>query len=349
MTNGTVVSESTISRSALRAIAECEGPCVTIVLAPARSTEPPKRAARRLKPALETARRDLEAQGYSASFAHDLLAPLEGLAVEETMRKGMVILRSPELFQWFAHEESLPESVTVSGLFYLKPLLTLLRETQGFYVLELGKRGIHLLHTTSSSFTEVPLPAGVPKSLEGPEDSLDRDLENRSAAGRREARHADLVELFRKITRGVLEVLRDSTEPLILAGTDYELSVYRSVDIYPYTLKAGIPGNPDRLTAAEIKSRGRTILAEYHAGRESQILARYEDLAGRRGATTELPQILTAAGEGRIGQMLVAADIPPDLALNRAIVETIRHAGDVVLLSTAGTPDGARMAAWLRY
>ncbi len=156
----------------------------------------------------------------------------------------------------------------------LKPLLPAFIENEAFFVLALSQHDVHLHYGRALSMVEVDL-GETPRSLE---EALRYDTPDaqvtfhgsarpggpRSPGGTMWHGHADIgstldrdIFLFMKqVNAGVHRVLGEQTTPLILAGVEYEMALYRQANTYPYLAEAGVDGNPKLLSPAELHAAG---------------------------------------------------------------------------------------------
>ncbi len=259
------------------------GPCITLLLPPYRPGETSEPPAALLKSDLQAAARQLAARKVPEQAIGELLEPLRQLSHEEESLAGAVsariIFRSPGVFRQF--ELPIPPSpeqaCTVGGCFWIRPILASLALPSTVYVLEVTKKAVTLLACGFTGVTAIGLPEGTPKTLD---EALgfkapDHDLINRSAAGPssgamqgvqfgtgsgRETEHAHLHDFYRAIDRGVSELLHWNQAPLVLAGVDEDVNIYRAVSTYPHLLEQGIHGSPGtQMTPGQILRQAHDI------------------------------------------------------------------------------------------
>jgi hypothetical protein len=157
--------------------------------------------------------------------------------------------------------------------------------------------------------------------------------------------------------------------PLVLAGVESHFPIYREASRYGHLLPEGIAGNPELLSTAELHERGWSLVEPVFRRAQEAALAQYRQFAGTGNTSSQLAEILVAAGEGRVGTLFVARDAhrwgtPPtdgqalslhderepgdtDL-LDVAAAETLRRHGIVHVLGRERMPDGLEAAALLR-
>ena len=63
-------------------------------------------------------------------------------------------------------------------------------------------------------------------------------------------------EYFREVDRRIMEVLHEEKAPLMLAGMDHLMALYRQVSRYPQ-YEEGLSGNPQYTASEELHRRRR--------------------------------------------------------------------------------------------
>jgi hypothetical protein len=185
----------------------------------------------------------------------------------------------------------------------------------------------------------------------------------------REDKPEYLAHFFRQIDRGVNEVLRGSSDPLVIAAVDRELALYRSVNTYANLAEEDVQGAPNGLKAGEMHARAIDALLRSYEKKVDDVLSEYNHKVGS-GASNRLKDIVTAAHDGRVLTLLVSDSLEATGAfdeathsvkgrqtgasededlVNDAAVQTILHAGQVCVVPNSKLPNGAPLAAVFRY
>lgn len=386
----TKLTSDPLTKEIIPSLVNAAGPCITLLLPPYRPGEPGKPAAMILKRDLQEAAKNLTARRIDEPLIAELLEPLHQLSREEESLAGSgsarVIFRSHDLFRQFELlvSPSVERACTVGDCFWIRPLLASLALPPHVYVIDVTKKAVALMASGVDGVKNVELPKGTPKTLD---EALgfnppDHDLMNRSASGPstgamhgvqfgtgsgRETQHAYLHDFYRAIDRGVNDLLRLHHPPLILAGVDEDMVIYRSINTYSNLMEQGIHDSKGAaMSQAQILRHARDIaLFSYERRVAIEMAAARERLAPARFAI-DLDSILQAAVEGRVSDLYLDAGAlrmgifegkvfggsinwhDEDL-LNVAAVETLRRSGIVQSLPTHLMPKGAVAAATLRY
>jgi len=361
-----------LDHHAMKFLATCQGPCITVVV-PAHHPGAQEGSRKALVHALVRTAGEEMKRGKFAKHAAELLAPLEEIAQESGGGAGFAIFRSPEYTARYylpaAAGKGLVENLVVGDHFYLTPFVADALALHDFFVLGLSTKQLRLFRYTNGECKEMPLPAAVPASLEaaGGFDKPDHDLETRSANGPstgnmrgirvgtlsdREKFPQYLHHFFEIVDRGLKPVLEG--KPLLLMGVHEELAAYRRTAKHAHILTADCVGSVDVLTLPDISIRAAKACRAHHQLLAERVLAEYQEMPDRGRTLADVPAVVRAAGEGRVHRLCVRAgtQVPGpggDDLVNIAVVETLRAGGEVFVLQESKMPPALPLAAILRY
>lgn len=373
------------------------GICISIVLSTHRMGVEMQSDPLKLRNAIRTVEKQLHESGPSSKEESEkLLKPVEALLDEKAFWQhegdGLVIFRSSHLFRVYRTPLHVTDQIIISDHFYVKPLLPLLVDDGRFYVLALSQNAIRLLEGTHYNIQEIALPGAVPRSLAEAleyDDIEDNDVRHYSSSsgagtGKRGRRAAifygqgvgiddlkdQILRYFQQVNHGLHELLRDETAPLVLAGVEYLIPMYREANTYPHLMEQAITGNPDKLKAATLHKQAWAIVQPFFLKPEREAANRYRAAMGTGYASKAIEEVLLAAAYGRVESLFVALDQmqwgrfdaatntlarhqeaePGDEdLLNVAAVQTLLHDGAVYAVEQAEMPDESPIAAVYRY
>jgi hypothetical protein len=181
-----------------------------------------------------------------------------------------------------------------------------------------------------------------------------------------------ILRYFHWVDEGLRDLLRDVKAPLVLAGVDYLLPIYKEANTYPYLVDEGIEGNPEELRAEELHQRAWAIVQPRFLEAQKEASAEYKQLAGAGSeqASNDLKKVVRAAYHGRVETLFVAVGLqqwgtfdpetntvqvheeaePGDEdLLDFAAVQTLLNGGTVYAVEPDKVPDEALLAAMFRY
>ena len=373
-------------------ISSQQKPCVSIYLPTHRRGPEVEQDPIRLKNSLRKAERLLSDGGMRSLEVNRLLGParklLESSQFWRHQSDGLAIFLSSDEFRHYELPYHFDEVVVVTDRFHVKPLLPILTDEARFYVLAISQNQVRLLQGSAFSVSEMNLD-GVASSLA---ETLDPDR-NQShlqfytgtssrGGGRRDAifhgmgggeedHKKDIQKFFSQVDRGIAELLKDDPGPLVLAGVDYLLSLYREVSRYPHLVDTGIPGNPEDESAEDLHRQAWGMVEPRLKEARSKTWQRFNALrnSASRLADDDVTQVIPSAMNGRIDALFVADHVRQwgtiDSGRNEVVIHDKEQTGDYDLLDLAAVytlskggvvytmPDrqanGASVAAIYRY
>ena len=348
----------------------------------------------RCKTLLRQAEEQLLANGLRPQEVQNLVQPVQQLLANhvfwQRQSHGLALFLAPQIFRAYSVPLPLDELVVVAPRFHSKPLLPLLSGDGHFFVLALSQKEVRLLRGTRYSISEVELP-GVPQGVaealryEDPEKkghhypgSQGRPAGGISplaghGVGIEDATHEPndaILRYFQQVDAGLRAFLRDEHAPLVLAGVEYLLPIFRRANTYPHLLTEGVTGNPEGLRPEELQERAWPLVQPHFQRTQEGAAAQYRQLVGTGRATGDLSAVITAAYDGRIDTLFVAvgtqqwgifhqesrtveahqeAVAGDEDLLDVAATYTLLRRGTVYAVAPEQVPDHTPAAAILRY
>jgi hypothetical protein len=373
----------------LKAILASSGPCVSVyiplsVLPPSQSARANALLWKQTVKSLEEKIANHGSQGRELVHSiADWDAVLQG---EQPHGQAIGVFRSAEVFRIVWIEEPVKARAVIGPHFYIRPLLPELTRPKVFYLLALSKKNVRMLRCTLRSSEEIPLPGGIITSFDEwmhaakPDHLAAKSATTGPSSGsargpmfttsyERETQDQYVAHFFRQLDRGVNEALRGRSEPLVLAGVEDEVARYRETNTYSYLAEEAVQGAPNGLKAGEMHARAINALLRCYDNRVDGALAEYNHKVGA-GASNRLKDVLRAAHEGRVLTLLISDSLEAtgsfdentytvkgretgtssdeDL-VNDAAVQTILHAGQVLVAPNSKMPNGSPVAAIFRF
>ena len=334
--------------------AEC---CLSVYLPTHRALPEARQDPIRFKNLLREAESGLASRGLRAPEIEDLLKPARDLLDDPLFWRyqatGLAVFLSRERCREYRLPISFPELLVVSDRFHIKPLLPLLSSDDRFFILALSLNNVRLIEGTLYGAGEIELqnvPGSLKEILRGYD--FDEQLQFHTRAQQAGAERAAVFhghgsgtedikprisEYFRQIDEGVLARLRNQNAPLVLAGVESLFPLYRGVNSYPGLLEEGIAGNPESLSAEELRQRAWEIVEPRFVRERQDANDHYQDLVGTGRTSSDLQEVVTAAHDGRIEVLFVAIGVQiwgsfDDESRSVLVHEQQAEAGDLDLL-----------------
>lgn len=300
-------------------------PCVSMFMPTHRAGIEVKQDPIRLKNLLRHAEERLLADGMRAPAARTMLEPAQQLVGDDLFWQhqadGLALFLAPDWFRRYSVPVSLEELCVVAGRFHVKPLLKLFAGDGRFFLLALSQNEIRLFE--GSHFSVAPVPTnGMPASLadalkyDDPERQLQLHVGTTTGSGgifhgqgtgTDDAKDA-IRRYFQQVDRGLHGVLRDRREPLLIAGVDYLLPIYREVNSYPHLLPDVLTGNPESFSPQQLHDRAWAVVGPHFQTVQQETLTQFRELAGAGRASSDVIEVVRAAAEGRVDRLIVVED-----------------------------------------
>jgi len=308
MTKSRLSTSGILDSDAMKILAGCRDPCITVVVPTHPGAQEGSRLA--LVHSLVRTAGDQMRRGKLAGRAEELPAPLEEAARElgvEAGGAGFATFRSPEHTAIYDLRNPPAEKVVVADHFYLAPFVTKAFALHDFFVLGLSMKHLRVFRYVSGECQELPLPAAVPVSLDaaGAFDKPHPQLENRSASGPstgamrgihvgtlsdRDAFPEYIHHFFGIVDRGLKPMLNGKQR--LLTGVHEEVAAYRRVAKYPHIFTTDCLGNTEFLTGPDIASRAAEACRKEYQLVAERGLTQYLEMSDRRRTLADVPTVL---------------------------------------------------------
>jgi hypothetical protein len=348
----------------------------------------------RFKNLMTKAQEKLLDSGLRKPEVQELMRPAESLLDDKDFWQhqsdGLAVFLSPNTSQIFRLPTKFDEVVIVANNFHIKPLLPLLSKDGKFYILALSMNEVRLFLGTRDAIDNIDLgniPANMQEALwmDDPEKHTDfhTGTSNARAEGMRQAvfhghgaKEADektnILRFFQHINQGLNDLLEEQDIPMILAGVDYLLPIYREANTYASLLDKSLEGNPEELDAIELRKLAWELVQPIFKEDQKQALEHFEQLDGQENglASKDLKTVVKAANFGRVETLFVplgvqrwgkydtqqnmvivneAPDPDNEDLLDFAAMHTLFNSGKVYAIQPEKIPGNGELAAILRY
>jgi hypothetical protein len=344
---------------------ERQGPCISIF----QPGDPPGREALegpiRYKNLLDEAEDRLVEQGMRRPDARDILREAWALHGDPAFHRmptlALALFAAPGFFEYYRVPVEVPELVVIGDRFHLAPLYRMLTGDGRFFVLALSQNQVKLYEGDRHTVCEVELDEKTPQSL-AEWKKFDEEIQslqfhtrtdNPSSVGERGGifygsgsgadrdNKDDILQWFKQLEDAVEEKIRGDRAPLLLAGVEYLIPLYRQASGYPRILDEAITGNQENTSAADLQKRAWYLVEPHFADEERDAREAYAIQAGRGTAMTRLGEVLRAAHDGRIDTLFVRRGAQRwgtyDNVKRKAIDRNEPQPGDRDLLDLAAT------------
>ena len=379
-----------LTRDLLKTLATEQGLCLSLYAPMHRAGRDTRENPIRFKNLLQDARRQLESAAFGPREIDALLGGLEAQLDEREFWQhqdaGLAAFVAPGVLRQVKLPLAPPELCTIGLHFYLGPLVPALENDATFHLLELNLGGSRLLAGDREGLRELDL-GDVPTSLEAATRfDVHQTYQNRrdvspggasGGAGGAVAVHGhgdedtkkeDIRYFFKQLENGVTRAVSDIQAPLLLAGVEYLVAIYREANHYPQLHDEAVTGSPEGWRDEELHARAWSLLEPTLERGRAAALERYGTAQAEGRGSSDLAEVLGAAHDGRVDTLLLrpgahawgsfdpeartltqddADDVDNDDLLDLAASHTLLNGGAVVYLETLS--EGQDLAAIYRY
>jgi hypothetical protein len=337
----------------------------------------------------------LEARECDPDLAAELLAPadriIEAADFSLLQGEGLALLTGGGYSSSFLLPFAPSANLAIGKRFLLDPLLPLLFEDDRFHLLALSLNSVRLFQADRLRLREIPLEGMAVNMREALAfDEPDGYLNNHGSAtgpireggagafhghgnGRsdRKDRKRDILEFFRQIDRGMRQRSGVGEQPLLLAGVEYLLPLYREASAHLRLMERAIPGNPEsNWDLTDLHAKAWKAFREERGQEQNRMLGALRERLATPHAVLGIRAVVQAAAQGRVSHLFLRKgwrqwgsferseqrvrldDAPgPDNEdlVNFACVQALLGGAKVHPLDAGDMPERAEIAALCRY
>ena len=371
-------------------------PAVSIYMPTHRAGPETRQNPIRFKNLVQDAYQQLLDRGLNPREADGILAPAQALLDNypfwQHQREGLALYVAENDFHYHRLPFEAAERAVVSRSYYIKPVLPLFTNNGHYYILAVSQDEVRLFEGTRHTVGQIDLPDDTPENIQAvmPSNSAWQRGQIRTASSRAGAVGGDsgdilsgvgegdevhkerLGRYFNMLDRALKSLYANWRAPLVLAGVDYLLPIYRENSEYANIMPEGITGSPEHLRPDELQQQAWPIVEPYFRKETEAAIEEYGQGAAIGQATDDLAAAMTAANAGRVSKLFLAIDAQAwgdydeqtgelrhvqdeqgaddDLALLDYIAITVlRKDGVVFVLPKEEMPTDSTVAAVLRW
>lgn len=346
----------------------------------------------RLKNLLAEAETKLLATGLRRQEVQKLMHPAEELLWNKDFwqhqEDGLAIFLTNDFHKVYRLPVEFEELLMTGTSFQIKPLLPCLGRGIKFYVLAVSLNNVRLFEGNADTMRELTLnfPTRMDDALwmDDPEKYLNMHSgsvsmgEGKGGAGvfhghdPADEDKKNILRFFQSVNQGLNDLLEEKTIPMVLAGVEYLLPIYREASSYNNLLEDTVPGNRDREDLKQLHEKAWKIVKPIFEESQKKAFEKYEQLHGQGSdlATSDLKAVVKAATFGQIETLFVPLESQKwgryDAEKNKVLLakepgpenedlfdfaasQTILNSGQVFAVPPEKMPGKEEIAAILRY
>lgn len=238
--------------------------------------------------------------------------------------KGLAVFVTTDFVRYLQLPTAPKSSIHNDNLFNVIPLIPHLSPSD-FFLLAITKKGVKFFLADKTQLKEIDIP-GMPWGMDDVihfEEKGDQKLfrTESSSAGEGASFHGMgagkpdekknvemyLAEVDRTLWK---EFLHDKKAPLILAGVDYMVAIYRNITKYNNVWEQAIDGSPAYADEHELHNQACELLESYFKETQVTALEKYGDLSATTLSSDDTQEIVRAAFDARIDTLFVKETAP---------------------------------------
>jgi hypothetical protein len=341
------------------------------------------------KNALQSVTNTLKQQGKDQGIIQRILEPgyelLRNDTFWRTLDRGLAVFMSEDFFKYVKMPDSPRSETMVNNSFMLKPLVNAMTVKEYFYLLVLSKKQAKFFKADAFGMSQVEideLPNGVVDVVHFEEKDDQKLFRSESGqqgkgaafhghgAGKPDEKEHLAIYLEEVDETLWKEVLSRETAPLLLAGVEYLLPIYKSVAEYKNIWPESLTGSHEHDDLNSLYQQARAIMEPYFRERTKKALEMYGNQSAT-ALTSSIPSdVIPAAHYSRVWHLFVKKDQHiwgtfnemenilnvhndkeegDECLIDKAVIKTILNGGDVHFLSPEDMPADSSIAALMRY
>jgi len=343
---------------------------------------------------LQEAGKMLASKGYSEEQMKKLLTPgfelLQNEDFWKEMASGFAVFIADGFFKYIRMPlPPIKEALVMENSFYVTPLIPLMTSKEYFYLLVISKQSAKLFRADAWGMERVKV-EGLPQSVDQVKRLSDLDATTfRSGssgsrapvysqegsyhgAGGGNPEDKDNLLVYFEAVDDVLwkEVFNKENAPLLLAGVEYEIPIYRSACDYHNVWPEALTGSREHQETQSLYQDAKALMQPYFEERLNKALNLYMNNSANAKTSSIAADVIPATYYAQVSHLFVTKgehiwgtfdemqnqlifhDSPEEGGedlLDQAVVKTLANGGEVFLLDKDRMPAETQVAALMRY
>jgi hypothetical protein len=302
-----------------------------------------------------------------------------------SMTDGLAVFLSDGHFKYFKMPIAPNSEIVINSSFYISPLIPIITSKDYFYVLVLSKKQAKLYRADAFGMIHIPI-AEMPKGVDDVvhfEEKDDQKLFRTGSSGDGGGANfhgigagkpddkKNIALYFDEVDETVWkEILHTENVPLLLAGVEYLIPIYKSVAEYKYIWNDSLTGSYEHEDSNVLYQQARQKLIPYFEQRENKALEIYGNQSATALTSSIAEDVIPAAYYGRVSRLFALKDEHiwgqfdeqkneltihdvqqegDECLVDKAIIKTLLTGGEVYVLTKDRMPANSKIASVMRY
>ena len=318
-----------------------------------------------------------------------MLQPAYGLLLQDdfwrNLTSGLALFITKEKFSFIKLPTAPKDQVVINSSFYLTPLMPLMTKGDYFYLLVLSKKQAKLFRADAFGMVQIVIPE-IPNGVDDVvhfEEKDDQKLwrTGSSGAGGGANYHGtgagkpddkeNLALYFDEVDETIWKaILNKESAPLLLAGVEYLIPIYKSVAQYKPIWDDALTGSLEHEDMNTLYQAARNKMQPFFEERHKKAVEAYGNHSASERTSSIPADVIPAAHYKRVWHLFVAEgeqlwgkfdEMKNELTIHdtqqegdedlidKAVMKTVVNAGEVHLLPREKMPVNSAIAALMRY
>jgi hypothetical protein len=340
------------------------------------------------KTCLQQLEKMLDQKNLEKSTAKKILQPGYDLLRDESLwynlSGGLAVYMAENFMKFIRLPGTVRKELLVNSSFSVMPLVPFMVRKEYFYILAISKKNSKFYRADAFGIEHIPvdeLPVAVDDVVHF-ENKDDEKLFRLANSGSKAASYHGMgagkpdekqhIALYlEEIDDTLWEThLRYSNAPLLLAGVEYLIPIYKSVSEYKHIWPEALTGNHQYDDENTLYKQAMELMRPYFAQDLKNALEEYGNKSATQLTSTNKSDIIPAAYYGRISHLFIEKDAhlwgtfdeaenklklfdeekeKAENLADKTVAKTIQTGGTVYLLDKSEIPGTGSMAAIFRY
>lgn len=341
---------------------------------------------------LQEVTRRLTDKGHDQAYIERLLEPGFELVRNNDfwteLSPGLAVFIADGFFKYIKMPVVPTEELVIEGSFFVTPLIPIMASSEYFYLLVISKQCAKLFKADAWGMQIVPLE--LPQSIEEVKriSGLDATTFRSGSSGSRGPVYSqegsyhgtgggnpdgkDNMLVYFEAVDDILweKVLNKENAPLVLAGVEYVLPIYRSACDYHNIWPEVLTGNRDSQETTSLYEEAKQLMKPYFDQRVNKALELYMNNSANGKTSSIAADIIPATYYSQVSHLFVckgehiwgtfdemanelifhdAPDEGGEDLLDNAVEKTLANGGEVFLLDREKMPAETQLAAIMRF
>jgi len=341
---------------------------------------------------LQEVKRRLGDMGHDQGYVERLLEPGFDLVRNNDfwteLSPGLAVFIADGFFKYIKMPVVPTEELVIEPTFYVTPLIPIMSSSEYFYLLVISKQCAKLFKADAWGMQIVPVE--LPQSIEEVKrvSGLDATTYRSSESGRRAPAVSlpgsvhgggggnpdgkdNMLTYFEAVDDILWDtVLNKENAPLLLAGVEYGVQIYRGACDYHNVWPEALTGNRDRQETATLYQEAKQLMQPYFEQRVTKALELYMNNSANGKTSSIAADVIPATHYSQVSHLFVCKgehiwgtfdeatnelqfhDTPNESGedlIDNAVVKTLANGGEVFLLEKEKMPAESQLAAIMRF